>query len=49
MASDALVPCTAMQVINGLGIDFFDGLVQNCSNSRALAMELLQSCTKPLI
>ena len=26
-----------------------DGLVQACSNSSALAMELLQSCTKPLI
>ena len=26
-----------------------DGLVQDCSNSSALAMELLQSCTKPLI
>ena len=25
----------------------FDGLVQDCSNSSALAMELLQSCTKP--
>ena len=24
-----------------------DGLVQDCSNSRVLAMELLQSCTKP--
>ena len=24
-----------------------DGLVQDCSNSIALAMELLQSCTKP--
>ena len=24
-----------------------NGLVQNCSNSSALAMELLQSCTKP--
>ena len=23
------------------------GLVQDCSNSNALAMELLQSCTKP--
>ena len=23
-----------------------DGLVQDCSNSSALAMELLQSCTK---
>ena len=25
------------------------GLVQDCSNSIALAMELLQSCTKPFI
>ena len=25
----------------------FDGLVQCCSNSSVLAMELLQSCTKP--
>ena len=28
---------------------YIDGLVQDCSNSSALAMELLQSCTKPLI
>ena len=27
----------------------FDGLVQDWSNSIALAIELLQSCTKPLI
>ena len=27
----------------------FHGLVQDCSNSSALAMELLQSCTKPSI
>ena len=26
-----------------------DGLAQDCSNSFALAMELLQSCTKPSI
>ena len=26
-----------------------DGLVQYCSNSSALAMELLQSCTKPAV
>ena len=26
-----------------------DGLVQDCSNSSALAMELLQSCTEPSI
>ena len=30
-------------------LDHLDGLVQDCSNSSALAMELLQSCTKPLI
>ena len=28
---------------------YIDGLVQNCSNSSALAMELLQSCAKPSI
>ena len=26
---------------------YIDGLVQDCSNSSVLAMELLQSCTKP--
>ena len=29
-------------------IDEIDGLVQDCSNSSALAMELLQSYAKPL-
>ena len=28
---------------------YFDGFVQDCSNSIMLAMELLQSWTKPLI
>ena len=28
---------------------YFDGLEQDCSNSSALVMELLQSCTKPAI
>ena len=28
---------------------YIDGLVQDCSNSSALAMELLQSCAKPSI
>ena len=28
---------------------YFDGLVQDASISSALAMEILQSCTKPLI
>ena len=27
--------------------DHIDSLLQGCSNSNALAMELLQSCTKP--
>ena len=27
--------------------DYSDGLVQDCSNSGALAIELLQSCTNP--
>ena len=26
---------------------YIDGLVQDCSNSIAYALELLQSCTKP--
>ena len=30
-------------------IRYIDGSVQDCSNSSALAMELLQSCTKPSI
>ena len=33
----------------GLLIAYIDGLVEDCSNSRVLAMELLQSCTKPSI
>ena len=28
---------------------YVNGLVQDCRNSSALAMELLQSCTKPSI
>ena len=29
--------------------DYFDGFMQDCSNSSALAIELLQSYAKPLI
>ena len=29
-------------------MDHFDGLVQDCSISNALAMEIIQFCTKPL-
>ena len=30
-------------------VEYIDGLVQDCSNSIADALELLQSCTKPSI
>ena len=33
--------------LQGLICHQSDGLVQNCGNSSALAMGLLQSCTKP--
>ena len=33
----------------GLLHGHFDDLMQDCSNSSVLAMELLQSCTKPSI
>ena len=29
--------------------DYINGLVQDCSISSALAMEILQACTKPSI
>ena len=29
--------------------EYIDGLVQDCNHSSALALELLQSCTKPSI
>ena len=32
-----------------LVIAYFDGLVQDCSNSIANALDLLQSCIKPSI
>ena len=35
---------TSYMLLNGI-----DGLVQDCSNYIALAMELLQSCTKPSV
>ena len=38
-------PCRSLQWI----ICDIDGLVLDCSNSSALAMEFLQSCTKPSI
>ena len=38
---------TATSEVTVVIIRHVDGLVQDCSNSSALAMELLQSCTKP--
>ena len=38
-----------MFLVSGGFVVNIDGLVQNCSNSSALVMKLLQSCTKPSI
>ena len=35
--------------LSGIFTDLFDGLVQDCSNSNVLAIELLQPCTEPSI
>ena len=40
------VPSHYWEIIENANID---GLVQDCSNSIANALELLQSCSKPLI
>ena len=40
--------CVFILTHHGRGIHI-DGLLQDCSISSALAMEILQSCTKPLI
>ena len=42
-------PQNSLKLCYILGVLHLDGLVQDCSNSSALALELLQSCTKPLI
>ena len=39
--------CRKMMCVAGKRWDEIEGLVQECSNSRKLAMELLQSCAKP--
>ena len=45
-----LCPCILMNCISlELIKKYFNDLVQGCCNSSALAMELLQSCTKPSI
>ena len=38
-----MVSCTHLRYTQ----DFISGLMQDCSNSSALATELLQSCAKP--
>ena len=40
-------PITRCIYSSGNVLDHIDGLAQNCSNSIALAMELLQFCNKP--
>ena len=41
--------CMAWKNMTLHSADDIDGLVQDCSNSSALAMKLLQSCTKPSV
>ena len=40
------ISMTSVSVLQTCGVYFY-GLVHDCSNSSALALELLQSCTKP--
>ena len=40
---------SSVSIFSSLCPGYIDGLVQNCHNSSALAMELLQSCTKSSI
>ena len=39
---------TCLWITAYIELSQIDGLVQDCSNSSVLAMEVLQSCTKPL-
>ena len=43
------VHCKGFGLQRQRGKPYIDGLVRDCSNASALAMELLQSCTKPSI
>ena len=42
----ARIPWTPLTIADSQYLKYIDGLVQDCSNSIANAMELLQSCTK---
>ena len=41
--------CVFVLVLIAVIVEYIDGLVQDCSNCIANALELLQSCTKPSI
>ena len=41
-------PRASVTTFSWTSVRCMDGLVQDCSNSSASAMEILQSCTKPL-
>ena len=43
------VKITKFRGLDFYSISYIDGLVQDCSNSSAFAMELLQSCNKTSI
>ena len=43
------LPMTEILCLSTLDKLDFDGLVQDCSKWNALAIELLQSCAKPLV
>ena len=40
--------CDSVSIIGGID-DYLNGLVQDCSISSVLAMEIMQSCTKRFI
>ena len=42
-----LISTIDMSVESKSSRDYLDGLAQDCGNSSALALELMQSCTKP--
>ena len=48
MLSNAVLFCVPY-ICWGHKVQYIDGLVQDCSNYIANALELLQSCTKPSI
>ena len=41
--------CYMLKYFEDISMAYINGLVQDCSYSSALAMELQQSCAKPLL